>query len=175
MFHKPGPEPGSSCPSIAAATNCDVYYVAAVSSGRSVAPLCSTRPLSSRSIRSTSCALTPRCSSNVAFSHSSLLQVRTAPDLSRLHHRVRGSGDGDSRAPAVDGGHHGLHRRRHSTEKARCHRSGCALMPRDGQLLQRARHAHEIGRTTECWRRRLKVEVRQNLLLPPCRLRNSGR
>ena len=58
-----------------------------------------------------------------ALPHAALLQVRAAPDLSRLHHRVLGGADDDGRSSAVRGGDHGLHLRRHPAGRARPDRS----------------------------------------------------
>jgi protein-S-isoprenylcysteine O-methyltransferase Ste14 len=52
-----------------------------------------------------------------AFPHAAVLQVRAAPDLSRLHHRVLGGAHDDGRAFAVRGGDHGVHLRRHLLEE----------------------------------------------------------
>ena len=48
-----------------------------------------------------------------AVQDAGALQGGAPPDLSRLHHRVLGGADHDRRTPAVRGGDHGLHLRRH--------------------------------------------------------------
>ena len=57
------------------------------------------------------------------------LQVRAAPDLSRLHHRVLGGADDDGRASAVRRGDHGLHLRRHLPGGARSGRAVRRRLP----------------------------------------------
>jgi len=48
-----------------------------------------------------------------------VLQVRAAPDLSRLHHCVLGDADDDSRAPTVFSGDHGIYLHGYPSRRAR--------------------------------------------------------
>ena len=113
----------------------------------------------------------------IAVQDADALQVRAAPDLSRLHHRVLGGADDDGRASAVRGGDHGLYLRRHLPGGARPGRAVRRRVPALPRARVDARALAQVGlnrRTLRPTSRRRRFAGAACVLLT-CRDGNAGR